>query len=234
MATYVMSDLHGEYDAFLALLSQIGFSPRDTLYIVGDVIDRGPDGIKLLQYIRGLPNAALLLGNHELMCLQYLSADADEAIRRRWNRNGNFPTLRGLDALTQSERAELAAYLDALPTQCALRVGGRDFLLVHGFPGENRHDRVWNRPKIDEIPPLPPGTTLIVGHTPVCEYVCPGTDEDMYVYSRKLTESGRHFTILHAPGFIDLDCCAGYGMSAARLACLRLDDMAEFYQKLGR
>ena len=46
---YVMSDLHGRYDLFLRMLEKISFSDCDTLYLLGDLIDRGPDGIKLIQ-----------------------------------------------------------------------------------------------------------------------------------------------------------------------------------------
>lgn len=42
MATYVISDIHGEYDMFLDLLEKIGLKEADTLYILGDVLDRGP------------------------------------------------------------------------------------------------------------------------------------------------------------------------------------------------
>ena len=45
MAHYVMSDIHGEADRFSAMLETIHFSSQDTLYILGDVIDRGPEGI---------------------------------------------------------------------------------------------------------------------------------------------------------------------------------------------
>lgn len=41
MAHYVMSDIHGEADRFHAMLEKIHFSDDDTLYILGDVIDRG-------------------------------------------------------------------------------------------------------------------------------------------------------------------------------------------------
>ena len=39
--TYVMSDIHGMADLFKRMLEQIGFSDEDTLYILGDMIDRG-------------------------------------------------------------------------------------------------------------------------------------------------------------------------------------------------
>ena len=41
MATYVVSDLHGQYKLFKKGLKEIGFSEDDMLYVIGDVIDRG-------------------------------------------------------------------------------------------------------------------------------------------------------------------------------------------------
>ena len=39
MATYVMSDLHGNYDGYISILEQINFSDEDVMYVNGDVID---------------------------------------------------------------------------------------------------------------------------------------------------------------------------------------------------
>ena len=69
MSTYVLSDIHGEKDRFEAMLETIGFSQEDTLYILGDVVDRGPDGISILRRIMNMPNVYMLLGNHEDMML---------------------------------------------------------------------------------------------------------------------------------------------------------------------
>lgn len=195
------------------------------------MVDRGEKGIEILQLVMRTPNIHMLLGNHEYMMMQYFEAGADEIIKRRWNRNGNHTTLRGLDRVTEEEKAEILAFIGSLPSQVTLSVDKNRYRLVHGFIGENTHDRVWNRPKLSDVPELNEGERLIVGHTPVCEYACHGGDEDFYVYSRALTQRGEHFRILHAPGFVDVDCCVGYGMSAARLACLRLEDGAEFYVK---
>ena len=71
MSTYVMSDIHGERELFHKMLQRIAFSEDDTLYILGDVIDRGTDGIALLKEIKETPNMVMLLGNHEHMMLQY-------------------------------------------------------------------------------------------------------------------------------------------------------------------
>ena len=45
--TYVMSDIHGDSERFRAMLRKIEFSADDTIYILGDVIDRGSNGIPL-------------------------------------------------------------------------------------------------------------------------------------------------------------------------------------------
>ena len=46
---YVISDLHGRYDLFLRLLEMIRFNEADTLFFLGDAVDRGPDGVTILQ-----------------------------------------------------------------------------------------------------------------------------------------------------------------------------------------
>ena len=69
---YVMSDIHGQKRRFDSVMKQINLQPDDTLYILGDVIDRNPDGIKILRQIMAMPNAKMLLGNHELMMMNAL------------------------------------------------------------------------------------------------------------------------------------------------------------------
>ena len=73
MATYVISDIHGQYDMFMDLLYKISFSDKDTLYILGDIIDRGPHPIKTMRKLMEMPNVICLLGNHEYMALGCLS-----------------------------------------------------------------------------------------------------------------------------------------------------------------
>ena len=63
MSTYVMSDIHGCFDEFMQMLDLIHFSSTDELYVLGDVIDRGPEPIKCLRYCMDAKNVHLLLGN---------------------------------------------------------------------------------------------------------------------------------------------------------------------------
>lgn len=51
MARYVVSDLHGCYNKFTELLRLVRFSDKDELYIIGDIFDRGPEPLKILDYI---------------------------------------------------------------------------------------------------------------------------------------------------------------------------------------
>lgn len=64
---YVMSDIHGVREKFDSVMSKINLRPEDKLYILGDVIDRGKDGIGILLDLKKRENVTMLLGNHELM-----------------------------------------------------------------------------------------------------------------------------------------------------------------------
>ena len=91
MSHYVVSDVHGEDDRWKAMLEKIHFSAQDTLYILGDVVDRGPHGVEILQEIMRTPNMKMLLGNHEFMCLRYFAPDATEKDIQHWNRKKKHP-----------------------------------------------------------------------------------------------------------------------------------------------
>ena len=69
---YVISDIHGHYDKYLQMLKKINFQEEDNLYVLGDVLDRGPDGIKILQDMMMRLNVIPILGNHEYMALMVL------------------------------------------------------------------------------------------------------------------------------------------------------------------
>ena len=72
MSTYVIGDIHGEYEQLKILLEKMNFKEDDELFILGDVVDRGPNPIKALQFLMTLPNCTCIAGNHELMALTNL------------------------------------------------------------------------------------------------------------------------------------------------------------------
>lgn len=226
MAHYVISDIHGESDRFHAMLEKIRFTDTDTLYIIGDVVDRGPHGITLLQEIMNTPNMVMMLGNHEYMMLQYMHPEATDIDFRRWNKNGNAPTLEEYYRLTEQEQQTILEFLKGLPTHIELTVNGTTFYLIHGFPGENVHDEVWNRPTMESPNPIP-NCQLIIGHTPVRSLTVP--KEEREEFTAAMLARGEHIHIYHAEGFIDIDCGCGHDYPIKALSCLRLEDMEEFY-----
>lgn len=226
MAHYALSDIHGEADRFHAMLEKIQFSDSDVVYILGDVIDRGPDGIKLLREIMEAPNMVMLLGNHEYMMMQYLSPDATCVEIFRWNRNGNAPTLAAFNAMHPEEQQKIIRFLRTRPSHLEITVNYQDFYLVHAFPGKNVHDEVWFRPMFDTSNPIPE-KTVIVGHTPVYHLIRP--EDKRIAYVMDLEDRGEHLRIMYAPGFIDIDCGCGHGVPIKALSCIRLEDMIEFY-----
>lgn len=71
MKTYVISDIHGCYDAFINMLEKIGFTEEDQLILAGDYIDRGNQSFEMLKWIENAPDNVLLIkGNHDAEFMQ--------------------------------------------------------------------------------------------------------------------------------------------------------------------
>ena len=211
---YCISDIHGEIDRFHAMLSLISFSDEDTLYIIGDVIDRKPGGIDILKETMVTPNMILLLGNHEQMCYETLGPTPFPGAKERWFRNGGKITYDELIHMcTQAERQNILNYIAGLPLNHEVLVNGQTYHLVHAFPGNTLRDQIWERPTPDRKRPFE-DKIAIIGHTPTCNLV---------------PEPNCPYKIWHGDGIIDIDCGCARTNDFRRLACLRLDDLAEFY-----
>lgn len=213
--TYVISDIHGNMARFEAMLEKIHFSDSDTLYVLGDVIDRGPDGIAILQKVMATPNMVMLLGNHEHMMIDYLCHGAWEYGGKCWrNTNGGEATLLEYKKLSKEEKERIKGFLLNLEDHKEISINGQDFHLVHGYPADCTFDRVWGRVKLHSQNPIP-GKIVIVGHTPVMNLCL------------KRWEDTLPMEIVELPGIFDIDCGCCY--PGGRLGCLRLEDLAEFY-----
>ena len=71
LATYAVGDIQGCFDSFMRLLERCAFDPKhDRLWLVGDLVNRGPRSLETLRFVRDLgPTAVAVLGNHDLSLL---------------------------------------------------------------------------------------------------------------------------------------------------------------------
>ena len=118
MATYAVGDIQGCFTTFTHLLELIGFSPaRDRLWLVGDLINRGPDSLSMLRWAK-LHDTSLhvVLGNHDLHALAVAAGHVDAR---------HQDTLQPL--LVASDSNELLDWLRNRP----LAHGEGEYLMVH-------------------------------------------------------------------------------------------------------
>ena len=148
MAVYVMSDLHGNYEGFMSILEQIKFSEEDELYVDGDIVDRGRDGIKILQYMMMQPNIYPIIGNHEYALMQVLdfvtqeiTEDSISKIDEKTLQNiieyqniGGQVTLDEFHKLSKEEQQDIIEYLEEFTAYEEINVNGKEFIIIHaGF-----------------------------------------------------------------------------------------------------
>lgn len=106
MATYVIGDLQGCYEPLQRLLKKIAFDPKyDHLWFAGDLVNRGPESLECLRFIRHLAHrATVVLGNHDL----HLLATYYNAAKNK--KNDTFD-----DVLNAADCAELMDWLRHQP-----------------------------------------------------------------------------------------------------------------------
>ena len=170
--TFVIGDIHGCSATLRHLVDAVLCPvPEDSIYLLGDLIDRGPDSKGVLDFIFELRTRGLTVssvrGNHEEMCLQ---AGDDRYYMELWGANGGLDTLESFQADGPGDiPRQYRVFLDSLPRYILLK----DFVIVHAglnFDPPNPFDdtsaMIWTRsPHVD--PQRIGGRRLICGHTPV-------------------------------------------------------------------
>ena len=231
MSTYVMGDIHGEYEMFLDLLEKIKLAETDTLYVMGDMIDRGEHPMKVLLKLMEMPNAFCLLGNHEMMaleCLPFLQREiTDQSLAEMephflgnlaaWMQNGGETTINEFRELSPDMREAVMDFLQDLLIYVQLRAGGQEYLLVHAglghfAPEKNIEDYslqelVWER--ADYARTYYPDRVVITGHTPT--WSIEGNPEPGSVY--------------RANHHIAVDCGAGFPDGKLAAVCLETGEV---------
>lgn len=220
MSTYCVSDLHGMYSKYKLLLETISFSDRDTLYIIGDMVDRGPQPITLVQDIMVRPNVIPLAGNHDVTACLWLGNLIDGGRAEElddetmmdmllWSANGGESTLTEFRKLTISQRIAVVEWLMDLDIYSEIRVGGKDYILVHTGLGANAEpgreldsydleDYLFSRSDYSRI--IYPDKFIVSGHTPT--QTIPGNPNPGRIY-----RANNHIAI-------DCGCCFGWYIGA--------------------
>ena len=224
---YVTSDLHGCYDEFESLLKAIDLTENDQLYILGDVLDRGPRPLDILFKMMSYPNMVGLLGNHEYTAMTMFEllankkimafSHAEMEIFELWLDDGGRSTIAQWLDLTEEKQIALLTYLKSWPTYREIEVNHRQFILVHAGLGHFDPQRPLSSYSIPELlfertdyqRVYFPTRFLVTGHTPT-QTLNPN-------FKPVIFKENRHFAI---------DCGVVFG---GRLACLCLDDLHEYY-----
>ncbi|MBQ7864195.1 MAG: fructose-bisphosphatase class III [Lachnospiraceae bacterium] len=218
--TYVISDIHGQFDALMQMIEQIAFSEEDELYIIGDVIDRGPKSVECIRWIMEQDNVLTLLGNHELILYDTYLHNA-------------LPVYKSLtqirELMTEAEQKAVMRWIEDMPECKFITVNGKKFYLNHtqiaspDYFKEELTDRMfpdyaryygYNNLSVKDL-------VCIHGHIPTMEM-------------RRWNKQERNSSIWKNKSntIIDIDCGAGYPNEGGQLGCLRLNDMKEFYVAL--
>ena len=235
MASYVISDIHGELDLFEELIDKIGLTDDDTLYILGDVLDRGPYPITTLFRVMDMPNTIFIAGNHEAMALNSLrflcnemNEETVDALDREtllefleWMENGGTTTLEEFKLITEEEKLEVVEFIENAEIMIEAEAGGKKYLLVHAGLGNYSPDKpiddytidelIWERADYDTQ--YYDDVFVVTGHTPT--QAIPENENGGYIFRKN--------------NHIAIDCGACF--IGGRLAALCLDTGEEFYSR---
>lgn len=230
MSTYCISDVHGEHEKYKLLLEKIHFSEEDTLYVIGDMVDRGPQPLTLVHDIMSQKNVIALAGNHEILACIFLrrliyggrAEDLDETTMADillWQQDGGASTLTEFHKLTVPERWEVVEWLGDLDVYREIEVNGERYVLVHAGLGKNAdparplddyelYDYLFSRPDYGRT--VFPDKYIVSGHTPTS--LIPGNPSPGRIY-----RANRHIAI---------DCGCTFG---GYLGAICLETGEEFY-----
>jgi len=225
---YAISNLHGNKEKFDLMLKLINFKDeKDVLYVLGDTVDYGADGIDLLIDMSMRPNVYHIKGEHEDLAYRMISrflemsrsgeAPDPEFISefRSWtSEKGGMPTFEAFQALDGEMREGLLEYFEEMTPYEEVKAGQKNFILCHAGianfkPGkdlESYDEEDFFTVPLDFSKKYFKGKTIVVGHTPTTEF--------------------NKGAIYQTSAAVNIDCACAFD---GKLGCLCLDTGREFY-----
>ena len=215
--TYVISDIHGQMQALASLLNKVGFSAEDELYILGDVIDRGPNSVDCIQWIMEQDNVLTILGNHELLFY-------DNYIH---NAPGVYNTVDEVRrVLSGEQQKDVISWIEKMPECKLISIEGRKYFLNHAQIPRKEYFQT------ELTDRLFPDYSVYTNYysIEVKEFVCiHGHIPTLQMRSWNNQNKSNRIWKNKTETIIDIDCGAGYPKEGGCFGCLRLNDMKEFY-----
>lgn len=221
---YAISDLHGCYNKYQRMLNKIELKKDDTLYILGDVVDRGKNGIKILFDMMKRPNIVPILGNHDYMAfsvLRYATKKAKpswwQSMRDDWHSDGGLFTESSFMELSEPEQKKILSYIADFSVYETVEIENKTYVLTHAGINNFEKGKDLNEYELyDFISGRPDYGTiytdefyLVSGHTPTA-LIDKAYDGRIYVKNNHIA----------------IDCGAVFKRP---LGCICLDTMKEFY-----
>ena len=176
---WVIGDIHGYRKTLEALVSRLDLQENDILICLGDMVDRGPDSVGVVELFMNQGNWYALLGNHEEMMMIDWS---------KTNGFGNYSTngfWSSEKPLSREKMLEIMGFMRSLPTEIVLdrfrlvHAGYADMPYSTSLDEQTDEQRLWSRDVFTVAYPLDPDRTIIVGHTIIQNY---GFVDDADVY----------------------------------------------------
>ena len=229
---YVMSDIHGLYERYVKMLEKIDLQKDDKLYVLGDVIDRGPDGIKILFDLMERENVELFLGNHEHMMLTWL--EGSDRVSWFYPQNGGKVTYGKFMELDDGQRKRIIDFLTYQTTLVKnLEINGHHYVLSHTSTPFTEKD-LYTKDYADDLSAIlalvwnmGPDNTYDLGEKESCGKSITFISGHIITYR---FDPEKKIVTFHYPNgytWIDIDCgCAG-GKGFGYLSCLQIDDDGE-------
>lgn len=179
---WIVPDIHGCAKTLRVLVENLlKLSKNDKLYLLGDYIDRGPNGKGVLDYIMHLQaegyDVSCIKGNHEDLCVKAFEADQKKKLfgfkhteQKAWEAVGAVETLKSFGV---KHPREIPQHYITWMKACPVYIELEDYILVHAGmnfsvknPFEDEHGMMWTRHfKVDFKKSH--GKKIIHGHIPV-------------------------------------------------------------------